>query len=83
MSLNRIYAATWEEILPSILTLLQQVELLSLGSNHVPALKNTPALQTLQNRGVVFLSGLHNFTWGPWIEGWKRNAQMFSREAYG
>ncbi len=83
LSLNRIYSATWERILPSINTLLRHVELLHLGGNYLPALQNIPILQTLQKRKVAFLAPNHSFSRNDWAEGWKRNAQLFSREAYG
>ena len=83
LSLNRIYSPTWEAILPSLTTLLRHVELLNLGGNYLPALQNIPSLQDLQKRKVAFLAPNHSFSSGAWIEGWKRNAQLFSREAYG
>ena len=83
LSLNRIYSATWERILPSINTLLRHVELLHLGGNYLPALQNIHILQTLQDRKVAFLAPNHSFSRNVWVEGWKRNAQLFSREAYG
>lgn len=83
LSLNRIYSDTWEDILPSINTLLGQVELLHLGGNYLPALQNIPILQTLQKNKVAFLAPDHSFSSNVWIEGWKQNAQLFSQEAYG
>ncbi len=68
LSLNRIYADVWEDILPSIHTLLQHVELLNLGGNHLPALLNIPTLQDVQRRKVAFIAPDHSFSRGPWLE---------------
>lgn len=83
LSLNRIYSATWEDILPGINISLDCVELLNLGGNYLPALQNVPVLQTLQKRKVAFIAPNHSFSSNTWIEGWRQNAQLFSREAYG
>ena len=83
LSLNRIYADVWEDILPSIHTLLQHVELLNLGGNYLPALLNIPTLQDFQRRKVAFSAPDHSFSNGPWIGGWKKNALLFYREACG
>ena len=83
LSLNRIYADVWEDILPSIHTLLQHVELLNLGGNYLPALLNIPTLQDLPIRKVAFIAPDHSVSKGPWIEGWKRNAHLFYQEVYG
>ncbi len=83
LSLNRIYSDVWEDILPSITNLLQHVELLHLGGNYLPALQNIPTLQDVQKRKVAFLAPDHSFSSSAWIDGWKRNAQLFSWEAYG
>ena len=82
LSLNRIYAATWADVLPCIDLLLKHVELLHLGGNSLPALKNIPELQSLQKRKVAFLAHNHSLSWNAWIEGWKSNAKLFSQEAY-
>jgi hypothetical protein len=83
LSLNRIYSGVWEDILPSITTLLQHVELLHLGGNFLPALQNIPVLQSLQKRNVAFLAPDHSFSSNAWIEGWKRTAKLSRWEAYG
>lgn len=82
LSLNRIYSATWEEILPSIDLLLKHVELLHLGGNSLPALKKVPALESLQKRKVAFIPQNHSTGCNVWVEGWKSNARLFSQEAY-
>lgn len=82
LSLNRIYSATWADVLPSIDLLLKHVELLHLGGNYLPALQNIPALQSLHKRKVAFLAQNHSFSSNVWVEGWKSNAQLFSQEAY-
>lgn len=83
LSLNRIYAAEWDDILPSIRKLLPHVERLHLGGNYLPALHNIPALQELQRRKVAFLGPRHSFNSNVWIEAWKSNARNFNRDAYG
>lgn len=86
LSLNRIFSATWADVLPSIDLLLKHVELLHLGGNNLPALQNIPELQSLQDRNVAFLAQNHSFSSSvcpdPWVEGWKCNAKLFSQEAY-
>lgn len=83
LSLNRIYSATWADVLPGIDLLLKHVELLHLGGNYLPALQNIPALQSLRKRKVAFLHQNHNsFSSDVWLEGWKANAKLFSQEAY-
>ncbi len=79
LSLNRIYAARWEDILPSINSLLEHVKLLHLGGNYLPALQNIPPLQDLQRRKVAFLAPNHSFSSNAWVEAWKTNARLFSR----
>ena len=81
LSLNRIYADEWEEILPSIQNLLSRVPRLHLGGNYLPPLYNIPALQDLQRKKVAFLSPKHSFSSNVWIEGWKTNARDFYRDA--
>ncbi len=80
--LNRIYSATWADVLPSIHLLLEHVELLHLGGSYLLALQNIPALQSLQKRKVAFLAQNHSFSRNVWVEGWKSNAQLFMQEAY-
>jgi len=76
LSLNRIYAAEWDDILPSIKSLLSRVQRLHLGGNYLPA------LQDLQRKKVAFLAPKHSFSSNVWIEGWKTNARDFNRDAY-
>lgn len=55
LPLNRVYSATWADVMPSIDLLLKHVELLHLEGNSLPALHNMPALQNLQRRKVAFI----------------------------
>lgn len=55
----------------------------NLGGNHLPALLNIYILQDIQRRKVAYIAPDHSFTRGPWIEGWRKNDQLFYREAYG
>ena len=68
LSLNRIYSASWADVLPSIDLLWKHVELLHLGGNYLPALHNIPALQRLQKRKVAFLAQNHSFSSGVWVK---------------
>lgn len=83
LSLNRIYSATWADVLPSIDLLLKHVELLHLGGNSLPALQNIPALQRLQKRKVAFIAQNHSFSSNVWVEGWKSNAQLLCKRHTG
>ena len=82
LSLNRIYAADWVDILPSIRKILLHVERLHLGGNYLPALQETPALKELQQRKVAFIAAKHSYSSNAWIQGWKTNARAFLRDAY-
>ena len=81
-SLNRIYAAEWDDMLSGFNTTLQRVGRLNLGGNHLPALLNIPALQELQRQKVAFLSTSTSFSSNVWMEVWKANAGDFNRDAY-
>lgn len=79
LSLNRIYAADWVEILPSIKNTSLHVQRLHLGGNPLPALRKSPALE---DRKVAFLAPKHSLFGNDWVQAWNTNARDFNRLAY-
>lgn len=83
LSWNRIFAATWPEVLPIVKQLLTKAKYVDLAGNHLPALlPEQLELQDMLKQNVSFTAPNRYPGSTNWIRDWTSKAHEFRQKAY-
>lgn len=83
LSWNRIFAATWPEVLPIVKQLLTKAKYVDLAGNHLPALlPEQLELQDMLKQNVSFTAPNRYLGSTNWIRDWTSKAHEFRQKAY-
>lgn len=83
LSWNRIFAATWPEVLPLVKQLLTKAMYLDLAGNHLPALlPEQLELQDMLKQHVTSTAPNRYLGNTDWIRDWTSKAHEFGRKVY-
>ncbi len=83
LSWNRIFAATWPEVLPLVKQLLTKAMYVDLAGNYLPALlPEQLELQDMLKQNVSFTAPNRYLGSTNWIRDWTSKAHEFRQKAY-
>ena len=83
LSWNRIFAATWPEVLPLVRQLLTKAMYVDLAGNYLPALlPEQLELQDMLKQHVSFTAPNRYLGSTDWIRDWTSKAHKFRQKAY-
>ena len=83
LSWNRIFAATWREVLPLVKQLLTKTTHVDLAGNYLPALlPEQLELQDILKQHVSFTAPNRYLGSNDWIRAWTSKAHNFRQKAY-
>ena len=83
LSWNRIFAATWPEVLPLVRQLLTKAMYVDLAGNYLPALlPEQLELQDMLRQHVSFTAPNRYLGSTDWVQDWTSKAHEFRHKAY-
>ena len=82
LSWNRMFAATWPEVLPLVRQLLTKATYIDLAGNYSPALLPEQELQDMLKHHVSFTAPNRYLGNTDWIRAWTIKAHEFRQKAY-